>query len=385
MTNPEIIEAVAVPVDAELAPFGAFGAWLGECAERVDAVAAKYAPATIETEAEYKQAKKGRADVRRERAAIDAERKAKLRDVEDALRELKAQVKDVLVPLDALDAQFRSLMDDYERRQHERRKAALRAEYDDYELADLVPFERFAAKFDPEARWYMRSVSDAMAADLMREAMRRVAEDWATIEAFAASEGDKAILRTTYLAPVSQGGTDMELGAAIKHLQAVQREREAAEAWEREQVEIARAAKASQTQQEAAGGPITLEPVPTPSPAVIAAQRAAESFQPVPVPQPARREPAEPTHVVVIKCSEREAALIDAYARNEIVVASVEVFPMQKRPGYRPNTHVFATRCSGGEAALLGEYARNEFGVASNMVARIPAGTRPTIQFRKEN
>lgn len=326
MTNPEIIEAVAVPVDAELAPFGAFGAWLGECAERVDAVAAKYAPATIETEAEYKQAKKGRADVRRERAAIDAERKAKLRDVEDALRELKAQVKDVLVPLDALDAQFRSLMDDYERRQHERRRAALRAEYDDYELADLVPFERFAAKFDPEARWYMRSVSDAMAADLMREAMRRVAEDWATIEAFAASEGDKAILRTTYLAPVSQGGTDMELGAAIKHLQAVQREREAAEAWEREQVEIARAAKASQTQQEAAGAPSDAGRVPEGGGVTPTPENAPVEFHAEKSPAANVRRCHRPTHAVVVKCGAREAELVDSYARNELGVFKSQVF-----------------------------------------------------------
>lgn len=322
----EVIEAVAVPVDADLAPFGAFDAWLGECAERVDAVAAKYAPAAIETEAEYKQAKSSRAEVRRERAAIDAERKAKLRDVEDALRELKAQVKDVLVPLDALDAQFRSLMDDYERRQHERRKAALRAEYDDYELADLVPFERFSAKFDPEARWYMRSVSDAMAADLMREAMRRVAEDWATIEAFAASEGDKAILRTTYLAPVSQGGTDMELGAAIKHLQAVQREREAAAAWEREQVELAqRAANAPVEPPEPREAPITPEPVPESTQTFTEPPSAPETFR---AHKPAKtgRKVYPPTHAVVVKCSEREAALIDAYARNEIGVFKSRVF-----------------------------------------------------------
>lgn len=319
MTNPEIIDAVAVPIDTDVTQLGAFESWLAACSERVDATAAKFEPAPIETEEQFKAAKKCRTEVRRERNAIDAERKGKLKAVEDALRELKAQVKDVLVPLDALDAQYRSLMDDYERRCHDRRAAALRAEYDDYELADLVPYDRFAKKFDPECRWLMRSVTDAKASELMHAAMRATAADWQTIEAFQATDNDRADLRADYI-------ETLDLADAVRRLQARIKQREAAAAWEREQVELAqRAANAPVEPSEPREAPITPEPVPESSQTVTEPPSAPETFR---APKPAKtgRKVYPPTHAVVVKCSEREAALIDAYARNEIGVFKSRVF-----------------------------------------------------------
>lgn len=223
----DVVEARAEIIERDVATLGEFGSWLEASAARAAAALERYVPEPIADEDGYKRATKERAAVRKVRAGIDDERKVRLREVEDALRALKEQVKQVTGPLDEADREYKRLMDEYEAQRRRERAAMLAREYEDMApaLAEMLPYERMAAIADPEGRWLLRSVGDQTAVDLMAAAAQRVVADYETVAALDMTDEERTAVRAEFF-------QTLDLPAAIRHAQEAREERERIAAFE---------------------------------------------------------------------------------------------------------------------------------------------------------
>lgn len=262
MTDEIIVEAT--PIETDVQRVGEFGAWVADAQKRADAALDKYRPAPIADEPGYNRAKKERAAVRKVRGEIDAERKLRLREVEDALKALKEQVKEVTGPLDETDREYKRLLDEWDAQKREERARALAQEYEDMApaLADMLPYERMAAIADPEGRWLLRSVGEQTAVDLMAAAAQRVVADYETVAALDMTDEERTEVRAEFF-------RTLDLPAAIRHANDLRAERERIAAFEEERrqreeearrvaeereraAEAARAAQAAERERQAA-------------------------------------------------------------------------------------------------------------------------------------
>lgn len=262
MADEIIVEAT--PIETDVQRVGEFGAWVADAQKRADATLDKYRPSPIADEPGYNRAKKERAAVRKVRGEIDAERKLRLREVEDALKALKEQVKEVTGPLDDADREYKRLLDEWDAAKREERARALAQEYEDMApaLADMLPYERMAAIADPEGRWLLRSVGDRAAVDLMAAAAQRVVADYETVAALDMTDEERTEVRAEFF-------RTLDLPAAIRHANDLRAERERIAAFEEERrqreeearraaeererdAEAARAAQAAERERQAA-------------------------------------------------------------------------------------------------------------------------------------
>lgn len=249
MTDEIIVEAT--PIDTDVQRVGEFGAWVADAQQRADAALDKYRPAPIADEAGYGRAKKERAAIRKVRGEIDAERKIRLREVEDALKALKEQVKEVTGPLDDADRAYKAALDEWDALKREERARALAQEYEDMApaLADMLPYERMAAIADPEGRWLLRSVGDRAAVDLMAAAAQRVVADYETVAALDMTDEERTEVRAEFF-------RTLDLPAAIRHANELRAERERIAAFEEErrqrEEEARRAAERAEEERRAA-------------------------------------------------------------------------------------------------------------------------------------
>ena len=249
MTDEIIVEAT--PIDTDVQRVGEFGAWVADAQARADAALDRYRPAPIGDEAGYGRAKKERAAIRKVRGEIDAERKIRLREVEDALKALKEQVKEVTGPLDDADRAYKAALDEWDALKREERARALAQEYEDMApaLADMLPYERMAAIADPEGRWLLRSVGDRAAVDLMAAAAQRVVADYETVAALDMTDEERTEVRAEFF-------RTLDLPAAIRHANELRAERERIAAFEEErrqrEEEARRAAERAEEERRAA-------------------------------------------------------------------------------------------------------------------------------------
>ena len=280
MSEPERVDAEVI--ESDLSPLAASELWLADARERVAELAAQYrVPDEIVTDRDYKDAKQSRASVRKDAAAIDAERKATTRAMDDALRAFRDGVKDVLEPLTELDVAYKAALDEYDERWGQERRQALQEAYDEYapDLVPLVPLDRLIAKFgsDRGKGWLMRSVNVEAAKAGLRGSVDAIAAGERTVEGAVApedAEGAKADYFST-----------LDVGQAIQAAQARAEQRERVRRLEEERIEREQAEAQARAEQED-------EPdaQPLQTGAVMSPEEAAQAWQAttpnVPTPRP---------------------------------------------------------------------------------------------------
>ena len=239
---PKSEEAVAVEatiIEKDVQKVSDFGFWLGKMQVKASELASKHEVREIADEAGYAEAKKARTEVRRLRDDIDSARKAKLREVEDALKELKQQVKDAIAPLDELDAAYKAALDAYDEARAYERSLMLAERYRDMApaLADMLPYFRLAELADPESRWLARTVDDKKAVDLMEHAASKAVEGYEAIGAMGLPEEDATAIRAEYF-------RSLDLAAAMARAQELKAERERIAEFEAERRAAEEAARA---------------------------------------------------------------------------------------------------------------------------------------------
>lgn len=177
----DAVEVDAKPIDNELGVISKAEQWLAGASERVAERCELYRPpARIENEKQRKDAVASRAQCRKDAAEIDNERKAILREAEDALKKFKSEVKDVLSPLTDLDVEYKRLLDEYEESWRTTRQIELTKEYEAIapDLVELVPFERLMAAFGNEKGkvWLNRSTNIQAAKEMIGVAIYQIAD-----------------------------------------------------------------------------------------------------------------------------------------------------------------------------------------------------------------
>lgn len=183
---PDVINVDAETIDQEVTVLSKSEKWLADAAERVSACCEQYKPPErIESDKQRKECVESRASVRKDAAIIDNERKAMLRDAEDALKRFKSNVKDVLTPLTDLDAEYKRLLDEYEEQWRTQRVIELTEEYEGIapDLVELVPFDRLMTRYgsDKGKVWTNRSVNIVAAKEMVGEAVMTIADAEQTI------------------------------------------------------------------------------------------------------------------------------------------------------------------------------------------------------------
>ena len=189
----DTIEVEATPIEDGLKVISGADRWLADARAKVDAVVAQYGnPAEVDTEERYKEVRRYRTAIRKSSSEIDAERKAMLREFEDALAGFKADVKDVLAPLASLDAEYKALLDAYDSRLSAMREIELSQEYEALapDLVPLVPFSLVLSRYGMETGkvWLNKSTNIIAAKDMLADAVYDIAEGEKAIDSLVDAE-----------------------------------------------------------------------------------------------------------------------------------------------------------------------------------------------------
>lgn len=225
-------------VIGEIRPLSKADEWLAAAREKVAATAAEYHEWQIQSNDDYRQMKRDRTEVRRRAQEIDSERKAMLSDMERALRDFKAGVKDVLSPLTALDAAYKAELDAWDERVVEQRRLAMSQEYAEGapDLVPLVPFERLCERYATEGKWFLRSTGDAKAAEDMWQRVQGIAECERALDATGLAADILADAKARYF-------STLDLADAMTWARGQQEQRERVAELERQREERRRAAE----------------------------------------------------------------------------------------------------------------------------------------------
>lgn len=286
--------AETTKVDAEIieegiSPLSKAELWLAEARGRVSELAAQYrVPEEIADEGAYRDAKASRAAVRKDAAELDAERKRMTREMDDALKRFRADVKGVLEPLTELDAAYRAALDEYEARWGAQRRAELQEAYDEYapDLVPLVPLDRLVTRYGSERGkgWLMRSTNVEAAKAGLRGAIDSVAAGEQTLEA-AVDPDDLEGAKADFFATLDLGRaiTDAQARAAqrerVRRLEEERRAREEAARAAREAAEAARAAQDDQAPTEGQTAPQIAPQRPVDTGSVVSREEAAALWE----------------------------------------------------------------------------------------------------------
>lgn len=220
----EPIKVEATPIEDGISPLARSERWLAAARDRVGELAAQYrVPDEITTDRAYKDAKESRASVRKDAAALDAERKAMTRELDDALKRFRSEVKGVLEPLTDLDEAYKAAIGAYEEKWADQRRLELLEAYEEYapDLMPLVPLDRLIERWGSERgrAWLNRSTNVVAAQDALRAAIDRVAADEQALQGAVDPEDLEAAKAELF--------HTLDLGAALQAAddRAAQRER----------------------------------------------------------------------------------------------------------------------------------------------------------------
>lgn len=220
----EPIEVEATTIDEGISPLARSERWLADARDRVAELAAQYrVPDEITTDRAYKDAKAARASVRKDAAALDAERKAMTRELDDALKRFRSEVRGVLEPLTDLDEAYKAALGAYEEQWAAQRRLELLEAYEEYapDLMPLVPLDRLIERWGSERgrAWLNRSTNVVAAQDALRAAIDQVAADERALQGTVDPEDLEAAKAELF--------HTLDLGAAMRaaQLRAEQRER----------------------------------------------------------------------------------------------------------------------------------------------------------------
>lgn len=221
MENEQRVEATVI--EDAISPLARSEQWLAQARGRVANLAEQYrVPEAIETDRDYKDAKKNRSSVRKDVRELDDERKRMTREMDDALKRFRGDVQEVLQPLTDIDVAYKQAIDAYEERWGKQRRADLEGAYEEYapDLMALVPLDRLVARYGSESGkgWLNRSTNVEAAKADMRAAIDAIAQGEQTIERSVAEE-DLEVAKAHFF-------STLDLGQAIQAAQARADQRE---------------------------------------------------------------------------------------------------------------------------------------------------------------
>lgn len=206
------------------AALGEADRWLAETRARVAEAAARYGTHPITDAASYRDIKASRTLLRKDIAALDAERRAMTRGIEDVLSEFRRRAAEELAPLSEIEEGYKAQLSEWERGVVARRREAMAARYAEMAPAlagGLVPFDRLWAHYARTAdpRWDLRGSNDEACVRSMERAVSQVADNERSIQELAMTQDERDECRADYF-------RTLDLAAALKGVQARREQRD---------------------------------------------------------------------------------------------------------------------------------------------------------------
>ena len=184
--------------------------WLASTRSRVSDLAAKYGTHPINNQSDYRDIKQSRTLLRKEIAAIDAERKDMTRTIEEMVSRFRAQTNEALAPLGEKDAAYKAQLDEWEAGIIDRRKAAMSEAWQDMAPAlseGLCPFERVWERYSKEKRWALRGTNEQACMDSLVKVCEDIAANEASINELDMSDEERERARADYFQTLDLAAT----------------------------------------------------------------------------------------------------------------------------------------------------------------------------------
>lgn len=232
----EVIEAEATPL--ELSQLTEADRWLAEARSKVALIAAEYEPREIASEEDYAQSKRERAAARRAIKDVTDERQARTRAIKRAVADFEAQVRDLLEPLQGIDAAYKRELDAWDERVLQERHLQVAEAYAEMapSLVPLVPYERLRELFGAAEGWDRRGVTTRQVVDMVAAHVQGIADDERTLDGLDyADEEERRATKAEYF-------STLDLRATLADARARREQRERVAALERERQEREKAA-----------------------------------------------------------------------------------------------------------------------------------------------
>ena len=238
MTSDETQHVEAEVIDVPEVISGA-DRWLAEQRAKVADIATEYVPHEITSGKDYAASKRARSQARKEIKSVEDARRAQVGAIKDAVRDFEAQVRDLLVPLKDVDADYKAALDGWERLVVESRTEAVRAWYEDTQgdVASLVPFDTLWARYSEAGKWGLFGTNEVAIQEGVGKAVATIERDLDTIRRAPYEDADREALMAEYL-------RTLDLSAALRDAEEARQRRERmaqVEQERREREETARA------------------------------------------------------------------------------------------------------------------------------------------------
>ena len=243
MTSDEEHEAQEVKAEVIDVPEVISGAdrWLAGQRAKVAEIAKDYAPHEIVSAQDYRDSKRARSQARKEIKAVEDARRAQVGAIKDAVRDFEAQVRELLVPLSGIDADYKTELDGWEALTVESRTEAVRAWYGETQgdVASLVPFDALWARYADAGKWGLYGTNEVAIQEGVAKAVETIEGDMDTIRRAPYEDADRESLMAEYL-------RTLDLSAALRDAEEARQRRERMAAVERERAEREEMARAEE-------------------------------------------------------------------------------------------------------------------------------------------
>lgn len=222
------VEATVIDVPEVM---GEADRWLAATRDEVGRLLAKYGTHEIANEADYRDIKQARTMLRKDISAIEAQRKAKTKALDDALSRFRSEAARVMAPLAETEAGYKAQLDEWEAGARQRRTDYLQAAYEEYApaLVPLLPLDTIVGKWAKDEGWYLKRNTDEGAAVLLRKRLDQVAAEWGSIDNLDMTEEERKRCKSAYTATLDYGAAvrlvaeERERLARVAEIEAAQR------------------------------------------------------------------------------------------------------------------------------------------------------------------
>ena len=207
--------------------------WLAGQRAKVAEIAGEYVPHEITTGDDYRDSKRARSQARKEIKSVEDARREQVGAIKDAVRDFEASVRDLLAPLNDVDAGYKAALDGWERMVIESRTDSVQAWYEETQgdVASLVPFATLWNRFSDAGKWGLFGTNEVAIQEGVAQAVTTVQGELGTIRRAPYEDEDRKAVMSEYL-------RTLDLSAALRDAEEARQRRERMAAVERERAEL---------------------------------------------------------------------------------------------------------------------------------------------------
>ena len=250
---------------------------VAEAEQKAATVRERFMPHEIRDGEDYRQTKRDRAALRREKKEAEDARKGLLGKAKRWIRDKELRFAPAIDAYSAVDNEIKANLDAYEQQEVATKLGELQAHYNELapDLVPLVPFSLIDSKFGAEKKWHNVSTNIQKMKGELDEIVTEIAQTEKTIDGMGYDESDTKTFKSYYF-------SSLDFQDAARRAQADKEQRERVEELERERAERRRLweeaqAERERQEQEAEQQPPQTQPETQPEPQEAPKQEARDT------------------------------------------------------------------------------------------------------------